>query len=109
MSSPPSHKSIPQIPPTSPLSTTTNTLSSPPSQKPIPQIPPTSPLPPPTHPTEQDIDDVPLNVLHPQIPKRPRKHIAIKQKPSRKPVTRSTSMAKMTDGATSSVKDRHSE
>ncbi|KAG5604260.1 hypothetical protein H5410_025752 [Solanum commersonii] len=66
----------------------------------------TSPPSLPTHPLEQDLNDVPLSVLHPRKPKRPHKHIAVKQKPFRTPLTRSASQAQLQEDAKSRAKCR---
>ncbi|KAH0668834.1 hypothetical protein KY289_023327 [Solanum tuberosum] len=75
-------------------------------ETPISTIGTTSPPSLPTHPLEQDLDDVPLSVLHSQKPKRPHKHIAVKQKPFRKPLTRSASQAQLQERAKSRAKCR---
>ncbi|KAH0637937.1 hypothetical protein KY290_036439 [Solanum tuberosum] len=84
------HFSPPLSPIETPISTTATT--SPPSL--------------PSHPLEHDLDDVPLSVLHSQKPKRPRKHIAVKQKYFRTPLTHSASQAQLQEGATSGAKCR---
>ncbi|KAG5628083.1 hypothetical protein H5410_013301 [Solanum commersonii] len=85
---------------------TPNRHFSPPLEIPISTIGTTSPPSLPTHPLEQDLDDVPLSVLHPRKPKRPRKHIAVKQKPFCTPLTRSATQAQLQEDAKSRAKCR---
>ncbi|KAG5601797.1 hypothetical protein H5410_033167 [Solanum commersonii] len=77
-----------------------------PIEIPIPTTGTTSPPSLPTHPLEQNLDDVPLSVLHPRKPKRPRKHIAVKQKPFRTPLTRSASQAQLQEDVMTRAKCR---
>ncbi|KAH0708865.1 hypothetical protein KY290_010377 [Solanum tuberosum] len=77
-----------------------------PIETPISTTGTTSPPSLPTHPLEQDLDDVLLSVLHSQKPKRPRKHIIVKQKPFRTPLTRSASQAQLQEGEQSRAKCR---